>query len=124
MQNEQRFLDNEGRLQQWPSKQPDKQLALAYLAAKFDFDAAYTEAEVNELLKQWHTFNDWPLLRRELYERGFLERNTNGSNYHIKHIQTSLPDFQEECLNPHILNVSIRDNHGHQTNSTIRLQPT
>ncbi len=93
MQNEQRFLDGEGRLQQWPSKQSDKQLALAYLAAKFDFDTTYTEAEVNELLKQWHTFNDWPLLRRELYERGFVGRNTDGSNYHIKRIRTSLPDL-------------------------------
>jgi RimJ/RimL family protein N-acetyltransferase len=91
MQTEQRFLDDRGRLQQWPSKQSDKLLALAYLAAKFDFDTIYTEAEVNELLKRWHTFNDWPLLRRELYERGFLERDNDGSNYHLKRVETSLP---------------------------------
>jgi len=93
MLTEQRFLDDHGRLQQWPSKQPDKMLALAYLAAKFDFDQAYTETEVNELLKQWHTFSDWPLLRRELFERGFLDRNTDGSNYHVSRLQTSLPDL-------------------------------
>lgn len=95
MQTERRFLDDAGRLKQWPSKQPDKQLALAYLAAKFDFEATYTEAQVNELLRQWHTFNDWPLLRRELCDRGFLERNAEGSNYHILRIQTLLPGL---CL--------------------------
>lgn len=91
MQTERRFLDGDGRVKQWPSKQPDKLLVLAYLAARFDFDATYTEAEVNELLKRWHTFSDWPLLRRELCDRGFLERSADGSKYHILRIKTSLP---------------------------------
>lgn len=93
MQTEQKFLDDKGRLRQWPSKRTDKTLVLAYLLTKFDFDSVYSEYEVNELLKVWHTYNDWPLLRRELYEQGFLERNLDGSNYHVKRIQTSLPDL-------------------------------
>lgn len=84
-------MDGDGRVKQWPSKQPDKLLVLAYLAAQFDFDATYTEAEVNEQLKRWHAFSDWPLLRRELCDRGFLERSADGSTYHIVRIETSLP---------------------------------
>ena len=92
MQTERRFLDSEGRLQLWPSKQRDKLLVLAYLAAKFNFDATYTEAEVNELLKKWHNFNDWPMLRRELYARGFLDRNIDGVELSLK-TNTNSPTY-------------------------------
>lgn len=105
MQTEQKFFDDTGRLRQWPSKRSDKLLVLAYLVTKFDFDDVYSEPEVNELLKQWHTFNDWPLLRRELYEQGFLERNLDGSDYHVKRIQTKMPDLY--LTNPNIKNDPI-----------------
>jgi predicted GNAT family N-acyltransferase len=89
--NETRFLDSEGHLTQWPSKHKDQLLVLAYLATKFDYDTSYTEPEVNELLKQWHTFGDWPLLRRELFDRDFMDRDPDGSNYHLQELPTDLP---------------------------------
>lgn len=76
-----RFLDLEGRLIVWPSKASDKALVCEWLAEKFEQDKSYTEAEVNDLLKKYHTFSDWPLLRRELFERNILSRNLNGSDY-------------------------------------------
>lgn len=79
----QRFQDNEGRVTQWPTKRADKLLILTYLASKFEFGRSYTEPEVNDILKTWHTFNDWPLLRRELFEKGLLDRNPDGSNYRL-----------------------------------------
>ena len=76
-----RFLDSQARLVVWPSKQQDKQLVCEYLATKFVVGQSYNEVEVNDLLKAWHTFSDWPLLRRELYDRRLLDRNTDGSDY-------------------------------------------
>jgi hypothetical protein len=76
-----RFLDSDGRLKVWPGKQQDKQLVCEYLATKFVVGQSYSEAGVNDLLKAWHTFSDWPLLRRELYERHLLDRNADGSDY-------------------------------------------
>jgi hypothetical protein len=76
-----RFLNAEGQVNQWPTKHADKQLVLAYLAAKFSSGISYDEKGVNDLLKQWHTFNDWLLLRRELYEYGYLDRVPDGSKY-------------------------------------------
>lgn len=76
-----RFLDMSGHVIQWPKKQADKLLVLEYLAGKFEFGKSYHEREVNEILKQWHTFSDWPLLRRELFERGFFDRNRSGTDY-------------------------------------------
>jgi hypothetical protein len=76
-----RFLDEEGRVNFWPAKRTVKDEVLAYLAEKFEFGRDYTEHEVNALLASWHTFGDLFVLRRELVERGFLMRLTNGSRY-------------------------------------------
>lgn len=76
-----RFLDLEGRVKQWPKKLNDKLEVLNYLAAKFNATTTYDEKSVNELLKQWHTFGDWSLLRRDLCEQGFLDRNRAGTEY-------------------------------------------
>lgn len=81
MKDVQRFLDKENRVVVWPKKHADKELVLAYLCTKFAFGTHYNELEVNDILKQWHTFSDWPLLRRELFERGYLDRNRDGSVY-------------------------------------------
>jgi hypothetical protein len=78
-----RFLDQGGLVQVWPKKHVDKQLVCEYLACKFELGRTYHEREVNELLKQWHTFSDWPLLRRELIERHLLVRNRDGTEYSL-----------------------------------------
>lgn len=76
-----RFLDENNIVTIWPKKQQNKELVVAYLATKFEFDKSYHESEINEILKSWHSFSDWPLLRRELFERGYFDRNRNGTNY-------------------------------------------
>ena len=91
--DERRFLDSEGRVTQWPSRPVDKLLIIAYLAGKFEHGDSYTEAGVNDILKRWHTFSDWPLLRRELFERGFIDRNRDGTNYHLVELSTSIPEL-------------------------------
>jgi hypothetical protein len=74
-------LDDEGRLTLWPSKRTLQLLALDYLAEKLEAGRVYSEKEINALLKSWHTFGDPALLRRELHERGLLNRHKDGTEY-------------------------------------------
>ena len=78
------FLDNDGIVKSWPSKRSKKEKVLEYLATKFEKDKIYTEKEINEILNKWHTFNDAPLLRRELYEYKFLGRERDCSKYWVR----------------------------------------
>ncbi len=77
----QNFLDEEGRVKQWPAKHALKREVVAYLAEKFDAGVDYTEHEVNAIVAQWHTFGDYFLLRRALVEDGWLCRLRDGSRY-------------------------------------------
>ncbi len=76
-----RFLDEEGKLKQLPSKKTVRDIAYAYLAEKFEFDRDYTEHEVNAILASWHTFGDHARLRRDLIDEGWLLRTRDGSRY-------------------------------------------
>lgn len=75
------FLDEEGKIKQMPSKKEPRQAILAYLATKFADGVSYSEKEVNEIVSEWHTFNDYFLLRRELVDYKFLSRTRDGSKY-------------------------------------------
>lgn len=77
-------LDDQGRLTEWPSPRNKKGLqkvALEYLASKFEMNTTYTEKEVNAILKNWHTFGDHAILRRELYDKCYFDRKNDGSQY-------------------------------------------
>jgi hypothetical protein len=78
-----KYIDAQGRITRWPGQKyaADRQRIIAYLAQYFEFGRDYTEREVNELLQRYHTFDDWALLRRELFEQGFLNREKDGSRY-------------------------------------------
>lgn len=76
-----RFLDEEGKLRQLPSRQAPRGEAYAYLAGKFELGREYTEHEVNAILASWHTFGDYFILRRGLIESGWLCRLRDGSKY-------------------------------------------
>jgi hypothetical protein len=78
-----RFLDNEGRIKQYPAAAKNKLLVLEYLSGKFEEDRIYTEKEVNAIIDKWHTFGDYFLLRRMLIEYGFMGRKPNGSEYWV-----------------------------------------
>ena len=79
-----KFLDERGRVTKLPKKAADRHTALTYLADKFSHDKTYRETEVNKILQEWHTFGDWSLLRRELYDQGFFKRRPDGSRYQRK----------------------------------------
>lgn len=76
-----RFLDEEGRLKSWPSKQAPREEIFCYLFQKFEPNRDYTEHEVNAILATWHTFDDLFILRRGMIESRWLLRVPNGSRY-------------------------------------------
>lgn len=89
------FLDAQGRLTRYPAKRKPKMTALCYLATKFEADREYTERQVNEVLKQWHTFSDWCMLRRDLYDLGLFGRANNGSTYWLEARQPTVEELME-----------------------------
>jgi hypothetical protein len=75
------FLDEHGRLTQWPRKLSRKLVAAEYLAARFEHGRIYAESQVNDVLEDWHTFNDAAVLRRFLVDLGIMQRVKDGSRY-------------------------------------------
>ncbi len=76
-----RFMDERGRFKQWPAKRKVQLLALAHLASRLEPGRRYSEREVNDLLHDHHTFNDAAMLRRALFDHGFVDRRRDGSAY-------------------------------------------
>ncbi|MBM7614473.1 GNAT family N-acetyltransferase [Alkaliphilus hydrothermalis] len=75
------YLDKENRVKGWPAKKNNQWIVLDYLATKFKQGVEYTEEEINEVLKEAQTCNDHCFFRRELFEKGFLDRSTDGRVY-------------------------------------------
>ncbi len=78
------FVDEQGRLTQWPAKQKTQRMAIALLATRFEPGRTYNERQVNDLLREWHTFEDWALLRRVLFVWCYLDRENDGSRYRLR----------------------------------------
>lgn len=76
-----RFLDDDGRLKQWPAKRRIQLAALRWLATHFTPARRYTQKDVDEILQDRHSFADWVSLRRELIEARFLGRTPDGREY-------------------------------------------
>src|SRR6266581_9552307 len=78
------FMDDHGRLKQWPTRQKVQRMSVGYLATRFQPGREYSEREVNELLMDWHTFRDWALLRRVMFDWGLIDRERDGSRYRLR----------------------------------------
>ena len=77
------FLDDAGRLRQWPSRMKVQRMAAALLARRFEAGREYTERDVNARIMEGHTFADWALLRRWLVDWGYMLRESDGSRYRL-----------------------------------------
>lgn len=80
-----RFVDEQGRITSWPSKERDKLLIFDYLASRFEAGREYSEKEVNAIINaHMHpTFQDAATMRRELFNRRYFDRERDGSRYRI-----------------------------------------
>jgi hypothetical protein len=75
------FLDKEGKLKQWPSKQDKRKAALDMIGERFDSDKNYKESEVNDKIKSVISFSDHQTIRRELVAAKILDRTPDGTKY-------------------------------------------
>jgi hypothetical protein len=74
------FLDD-GKVRQWPAKRAMQVEVIQYIANKFLPGSHYSEPELNDEIKKLHTFGDWAILRREMCELGYFDRDKNGTVY-------------------------------------------
>ena len=74
-------FDVGGRLVRWPRKFSHQRLAMWVLWTQFDGKRVYTEREVNEIIKRWHTWGDHVTLRRELINHRLVSRKSDCSEY-------------------------------------------
>jgi len=77
-----KFIDEQGKVIRFPSKQKDKLIVLKHIIGYFDYDEKYKEIEVNAIIKD--VYDDFVTVRRYLIEYGFLDRKEDGSLYWIK----------------------------------------
>lgn len=78
------LFDADGRVTRWPRKAAEKEAVLDHLLGHFQRDRRYREKEVNAILCDLHTFGDWALLRRELFETGRLDRDPREGVYWVR----------------------------------------
>lgn len=75
------LLDREGRVTRWPRRKAEKIAVLRYVRGKFEPGRKYSEREVNATIMRWLAFEDYALVRRELYDNFLLGRKPDGSEY-------------------------------------------
>ena len=76
-----KLINEFDKIVRWPKKPSDKTAVIKYLATKFEYSKKYTEKEVNLIIHNFHSFDDTPLLRREMVSRNQLSRKKDGSEY-------------------------------------------
>lgn len=75
------FLDADGRVKQWPARRSVQLEVIKYIANHFDGGEQYSETELNSRIKDLHTFGDWAIIRRELCDLEYFERDTSSTTY-------------------------------------------
>ncbi len=76
-----RFFDEQRRLIRWPGKHSQRMLCLWALWARIPAGVGMSEREISDRLEKQHLFGDYALLRRELVDRGMVERTPDGRRY-------------------------------------------
>ncbi len=72
-----------------PRKRRDRQIIMKSILLTLDSGRSYSEAEINELLREWNTDvapaiqTDYVTLRRLLIDWGHLERTADGRAYRV-----------------------------------------
>jgi DNA-binding transcriptional ArsR family regulator len=92
------FMDAQGRATAWPAKGRDQRLMTEYMASQFEPGRDYTEKEVNAVLieRMNPIFKDYAIIRRELYDNDYLDREPNGSRYWRTERPTTLLDESQQ----------------------------
>ncbi len=84
------YLNENGKFHSFPGKRQKKKqaLILQYLASKFEVGKKYSEQEVNDILNEYHSFNDPATLRRLMFGSRLINRTLDGREYWLSpHIE-------------------------------------
>jgi hypothetical protein len=73
------YTRSDGSIKSIPTKSKKITALLEYISSAFEFDAYYSEKEVNTLLNQYYP--DSTTLRRYLVDYGYLGRERSGTRY-------------------------------------------
>jgi hypothetical protein len=73
------YLNADGTIKQIPNQPAKLQVILDYVLEAFTPGAIYTEKEVNMIIRRFHL--DTAGLRRDMIDRGMLQRKSDGSQY-------------------------------------------
>jgi len=76
-----RHFDDAGRLSRWPSKFSFQEPCLWVVWSQLPAREPFTEDQLNQHLRDRHTFGDHALLRRELCDHGLVARTPDGREY-------------------------------------------
>lgn len=74
-------FDDAGVMIRWPSKVSQQRLCLWVLWSRLPAGVVLTERQVNDLLRDAHSFGDHALLRRELFGAGLVTRTQDCREY-------------------------------------------
>lgn len=73
------YLNADGSIRQLPMQAAKLQVILNHLVQAFNVGVIYTEKEVNQIIRRYN--EDVAGLRRDLIDRGMLQRKSDGSQY-------------------------------------------
>ena len=76
-----RYFDEQGRLIRWPGKYSQRVVCLWIMWSRIPAKTTFSEKEISRFLEGQHLFGDHALLRRELVDRGMMERTPDGRRY-------------------------------------------
>jgi len=78
----QNYINEDGSLKSYPSKEKKKIIVLEQIMRSFTTGKVYSEKEINRILSR--VYEDYATVRRALIEYGFLSRSNDCKNYWVK----------------------------------------
>jgi len=96
MMDEQKFFDNAVNNQTFPKNDALKQIILKRIMKDFEENKIYKEEQINEIIKKY--FEDFTLIRRELINFGYMQRNSLKGKYLVMKKQLTSEDYEKNTL--------------------------
>ena len=93
---EKEFFEKSVKNNIFPRNDALKQIILKKIMQDFDFKKIYTEKQVDETIKKY--FDDYTLLRRELVNFGYMQRDALKMEYQVRKKELTKEDYEKNTL--------------------------
>jgi len=94
--NEEQFFEKYVKNKHFPSNDALKQIILKRIMKDFDQDKIYTEKEIDQTIKKY--FDDHVLIRRELVNFGYMQRDPYKGEYKVIKKELTKEDYEKNIL--------------------------